>query len=205
MIDEQFEDIARPASCALAHRRSSAGYCRKFAGQDVGGRARGNGLQPANFNIAIDVGHTPEASGATSARGVTEYAYNLQLSNQIKRALLEGGYSRVTLITARGIGRTQLLARVKRANAMNADLLLSVHHDDVQDFSHAKWNYNGVTRAFSDKFSGYSLCVSRQNQYFERSLTFAKLLGTALMEQGLHYSAHHAEAIPGEGRQLIDS
>jgi len=160
---------------------------------------------PANFNIAIDVGHTPEAPGTTSARGVAEHAYNLQLSNEIKRALLEGGYSRVTLITARGIGRTQLLARVKRANALNVDLLLSVHHDDVQDFYHAKWNYNGVTRAFSDKFSGYSLFVSRQNQHFERSLTFAKLLGTALMEQGLRYSAHHAEAIPGEGRQLIDS
>ena len=60
-------------------------------------------------------------------------------------------------------------------------------------------------RAFSDKFSGYSLFVSRQNQYFDHSLTFAKLLGAALMAQGMRYSAHHAEAIPGEGRQLIDS
>src|SRR5262249_1085909 len=160
---------------------------------------------PANFNIAIDVGHTPEAPGTPSARGVAEHAYNVQLSNEIKRALLEGGYSRVTLITARGIGRSQLLARVKRANALNVDLLLSVHHDDVQDFYHAKWNYDGVTRAFSDKFSGYSLFVSRQNQYFDHSLTFAKLLGAALMAQGMRYSAHHAEAIPGEGRQLIDS
>ena len=49
MIDEQFEDIARLASCAPAHRRSSGGYYREFAGQDVGGRARGNGLQPRKF------------------------------------------------------------------------------------------------------------------------------------------------------------
>jgi N-acetylmuramoyl-L-alanine amidase len=56
----------------------------------------------------------------------------------------------------------------------------------------------------SDRFSGYSLFVSRENRHYEDSLVFAKLLGAALMGHGMLYSPHHAEAIPGEGRQLLD-
>jgi N-acetylmuramoyl-L-alanine amidase len=161
--------------------------------------------KPENFKIAIDIGHTPEAPGTTSARGVAEHAYNLQLAKQVQKTLLDGGFGHTTLITARGIGRSQLLQRVERANALGVDLFLSIHHDDVQDSYHSKWTYNGATHFFSDRFSGYSLFVSRENRHFEDSLAFAKLLGVALTAQGMRYSAHHAEAIAGEGRQLIDS
>jgi N-acetylmuramoyl-L-alanine amidase len=161
--------------------------------------------EPANFRIAIDVGHTPQAPGTTSARGVTEYAFNLELAKRIKKTLLDGGFVGITLITERGTGRPQLLRRPRRANTDEVDLFLSIHHDDVQDSYHETWLYNGQTRIFSDKFSGYSLFVSRENQHFEESLTFAKLLGAALMARGMRYSAHHAEPIEGEGRQLVDS
>jgi N-acetylmuramoyl-L-alanine amidase len=161
--------------------------------------------KPENFKIAIDVGHTPEAPGTTSARGVAEHAYNLQLAEQVKKTLLSGGFGHTILITAQGVGRPQLLKRAERANALGVDLFLSIHHDDVQDSYHSKWTYNGASQVFSDRFSGYSLFVSRQNRHFEESLAFAKLLGAALMAQGMHYSAHHAEAISGEGRQLVDS
>jgi N-acetylmuramoyl-L-alanine amidase len=161
--------------------------------------------EPANFKIAIDVGHTPEAPGTTSARGVTEYAYNLELAKRIKKTLLDGGFVGITLITARGTGRPQLMERPRRANTDEVDLFLSIHHDDVQDLYHDTWKYNGQTRIFSDKFSGYSLFVSRENQHFEESLAFAKLLGAALMARGMRYSAHHAEPIAGESRQLFDS
>jgi N-acetylmuramoyl-L-alanine amidase len=142
----------------------------------------------AAFNIAIDVGHTPEAMGATSARGVPEYNYNLQLANQIDGKLREGGFRNVTLITAHGIGRAQLLERSARANVLGPNLFLSIHHDDVQDSYHQKWKYNGSTRFFSDRFSGYSLFVSRKNQHFEASLSFAKLLGVELMGRGMRYA-----------------
>jgi N-acetylmuramoyl-L-alanine amidase len=165
---------------------------------------RAPACKPADFKIALDVGHTPEASGATSARGVTEYSYNLRLARQIETTLLQSGFSRTILITARGTGRSQLLQRTERASALGVDLFLSIHHDDVQEAYHTKWTYNGTTRLFSDKFSGYSLFVSRENPYFERSLDFAKLLGTELMAHGMYYSGHHAEAIPGEGRELVD-
>ena len=173
----------------------------------AGGTAAQGGAppcKPENFKIALDVGHTPEAAGATSARGVTEYAYNLELARTIAHTLGDGGFPRVSLITQHGIGRRQLLARTEHANAVGADLLLSIHHDDVQDFYHARWTYQGAVHLFSDRFSGYSLFVSRDNRHFDDSLAFAKLLGTALTAHGMHYSPHHAEPIPGEGRDLID-
>jgi N-acetylmuramoyl-L-alanine amidase len=170
------------------------------------GAAQGASVcKPENFKIAIDVGHTPEAPGTTSARGIAEHAYNLRLAEQVKKTLLIGGFDHTILITEQGIGMPQLMKRAERANALGIDLFLSIHHDDVQDSYHSKWTYNGASQVFSDRFSGYSLFVSRQNRHFEESLAFAKLLGAALMAQGMHYSAHHAEAISGEGRQLIDS
>jgi N-acetylmuramoyl-L-alanine amidase len=159
---------------------------------------------PGKFEIAIDVGHTPETPGATSARGVTELYYNTMLANQIKVTLVDGGF-RVVLITTDGIGMVQLLQRAERANLAKVDLLLSIHHDDVQSVYHSTWMYNGALHTFSDKYSGYSLFVSRSNFHFNESLMFAKLLGTSLKTRGMHYSAHHAEHLPGENRQLIDT
>jgi N-acetylmuramoyl-L-alanine amidase len=135
---------------------------------------------------------------------VPEHEYNLQLAKQIERTLVDGGFSRITLITVQGLGRAQLIKRAERANALGVNLFLSIHHDDVQNFYHAKWTYNGTAHHFSDRFSGYSLFVSRENRHYENSLVFAKLLGAALTGHGMRYSPHHAEAIPGEGRQLLD-
>jgi N-acetylmuramoyl-L-alanine amidase len=168
------------------------------------GKTQPPACQPASFKIGIDVGHTPESPGTTSARGVPEYRFNLQLAKDIQKTLLDAEFTRTSLITVRGIGRAQLFSRAERANALGLDVLLSIHHDDVQDFYHSKWIYNGISRSFSDKFSGYSLFVSRENRSFDVSLAFAKLLGAALTARGMRYTEHHAESIRGEGRQLFD-
>jgi N-acetylmuramoyl-L-alanine amidase len=158
-----------------------------------------------NFRIALDVGHTPEAPGATSARGVKEYEFNLQLAKRLQNELTDGGFIRTRLITTHGSGRVQLVKRIDQANAAGADLLLSIHHDDVQDAYHEPWRHNGLPYEYSDRFSGYSLFVSRENRHFEESLQFAKLLGAELVAHGMHYSAHHAEPVRGEGRPLVDA
>ena len=41
----------------------------------------------------IDVGHTVAVPGAMSARGVPEYAFNLQLGQDIKQGLSDAGFS----------------------------------------------------------------------------------------------------------------
>jgi N-acetylmuramoyl-L-alanine amidase len=158
-----------------------------------------------NFKVALDVGHTPEAPGATSARGVKELAFNLQLAGRIKDVLMDGGFPRTVLITSHGLGRAQLAKRTEQASRLGADLLLSIHHDDVQDSYHRTWTHAGAPHAYSDRFSGYSLFVSRDNRHFEESLVFARLLGAQLAARGLRYSAHHAEPVRDEARQLLDS
>src|SRR5215469_15901095 len=56
----------------------------------------------ASFRVVVDVGHTVGVPGAMSARGIPEYAFNLQLAREIKQALVDAGFEKsVLLITAR--------------------------------------------------------------------------------------------------------
>jgi N-acetylmuramoyl-L-alanine amidase len=164
-----------------------------------------NNCEPHNFKVALDVGHTPEAPGATSARGRREYSFNMQLAGRTSAALIKSGFTQTKLITARGIGTSQLMSRVEQANTIQPDLVLSIHHDDVQLVYHKQWKVDGKIHDFSDRFTGYSIFVSGDNRHFDESLVFAKLLGKELIKHGMEYSNHHAEAIPGEGKLLIDS
>jgi N-acetylmuramoyl-L-alanine amidase len=155
------------------------------------------------FKVALDVGHTVENQGATSARGVKEYVFNLRLAKDMEKALNDAGYQTHLFITP-GTTRAQLFKRVERANALGVDLFVSIHHNDVQERYKEKWEHEGESRAYSDQFSGHSLFVSRENPRFADSLAFGRLLGIALKEQGLVYTRHHLEDVPGERRQLLD-
>jgi N-acetylmuramoyl-L-alanine amidase len=157
------------------------------------------------FKIALDVGHTVQASGALSARGVAEYTFNLTLAKRIERTLTDAGFDHTYLVISNGTGRAQLAQRSARVNAFGVDLLLSIHHDDVQSIYYESWKYKGTLHHFSDKFSGYSIFVSYRNRSAADSLDFAKFLGTELTARGLHFSAHHSEPVPGENRQLLDA
>ena len=139
--------------------------------------AQGGTCVPATFKVVIDVGHTVEAGGATSARGVPEYVFNSRLAKRIERHLLEAGFVRTDLMITRGVGRPQLAARAARANAAGADLFVSVHHDSVQDFYLGKWPHDGRVDRFSDKFSGYSIFISNDSIRSAESLDFARFLG----------------------------
>ena len=158
----------------------------------------------ANFRIVLDVGHTIEATGATSARGVPEYVLNLALAKVIEQHLHEAGFWRTSLMVMHGIGRPQLLQRSARANALAADLLMSIHHDSVQDSYLERWQHDGRIDRFSDRFRGYSIFISAENPRSAESVDFAKLLGDALIARGMRFTTHHAEDIAGERHPLID-
>ncbi|MDC7789484.1 N-acetylmuramoyl-L-alanine amidase [Rhodoplanes sp. TEM] len=161
--------------------------------------------RPENFRVLLDVGHTVDQPGATSARGVTEHVFNLRLAKRIEERLRDGGFVRTALLVIpRGTGRRQLDARVRAANRRPPDLVLSIHHDDVQPQFHAQWVVDGRTRDYSDRFAGWSLFVSRENRRYDASLAFAQALGAALLAKGLPFTRHHAAPIPGEGRPVLD-
>jgi N-acetylmuramoyl-L-alanine amidase len=82
--------------------------------------------------------------------------------------------------------------------------LRSIHHNDVQERYKEKWEYEGESRPYSDRFAGHSLFVSRKNPRLAESLAFGHLLGVELKERGLVYTRHHLENVPGERRELLD-
>ena len=94
-------------------------------GQDhaaTASQAVSDNCTPSTFRVVVDVGHTLDVPGAMSARGVPEYAFNLQLAREVKQALVNAGFEQtVLLITATAPWRG-LFERAARANAMHADL-----------------------------------------------------------------------------------
>jgi N-acetylmuramoyl-L-alanine amidase len=159
--------------------------------------------QPSAFHIVLDVGHTVNVPGADSARGVPEYSFNLQLVDTIKAALIAAGFDNtMRLITATAPWRG-LVERAAHANAMHADLFLSIHHDSVPDNLIENWDYEGQKHQFSDRFSGYSIFVSNDNGDLKGSLAFGHLLGMALQARGLHYTPHYTLPLMGKHRHIL--
>jgi N-acetylmuramoyl-L-alanine amidase len=160
------------------------------------------GLAPAAYgaSIAVDVGHYLAKPGVISARGVTEFKYNLQLSREVAEALQRAGH-RILLIGADGLAEN-LGGRAPRAAGM--DLFLSIHHDSVQPRFLSSWEVDGETLLYSDHFSGFSLFVSRLNSHTEESLKCASAIGAALRAAGFTPSRYHADPIVGENRPFAD-
>src|SRR6202790_1676845 len=99
--------------------------------------------QRSAFRVVVDVGHTVDVPGALSSRGIPEYAFNLQLAQEAKQALVDDGFtSAVLLVTATAPWRG-LFERAAKANSMNADLFLAIHHDSVPDNLMRSWQYEG--------------------------------------------------------------
>jgi len=109
--------------------------------------------------VAVDVGHTIEAPGATSARGVPEYVFNKGFAEHLVTALERHPDFKPLLVNADGL-IPSLDARVAAARAGGADVFVSIHHDAVQPQYLGQWNFAGETLAYSDTFRGYSVFYS---------------------------------------------
>jgi N-acetylmuramoyl-L-alanine amidase len=160
---------------------------------------------PSKFPIILDVGHTAEAPGAKSARNVGEFDFNLRLAKRIEEKLKSEGFVETSLLVTEGKAKPSLWKRVAAANRSRAKLLLSIHHDSVPDSFLEEWDFEGTKSHFSDRFTGYSLFVSRRNPLFETSLKFGKLLGKQMKAQGLEYARQYTQALMGRyRRKLLD-
>ena len=83
------------------------------------------------FRIFIDVGHYRSSPGATSARGKVEFDFNLRLAQTLQQTLVSRGYRQVKLFVSAG-GTQSLQGRTRESAKFKADILISIHHDDVQ-------------------------------------------------------------------------
>jgi N-acetylmuramoyl-L-alanine amidase len=152
---------------------------------------------PSKFRIVLDVGHTAESEGAISARNVAEFVFNLRLAQRIEQKLKAEGFAETRLLLTEGKARPSLIRRVAAANNLHADLFLSIHHDSVPNKFLEDWEFEGKKSHFSDRFSGYSVFVSRNNPDFKTSLSFAELVGKEMKAQGLHYAQQYTQTVMG--------
>ena len=159
-------------------------------------------LSQATFalTVALDVGHSIAHPGATSARGISEFQFNLALADTVKTVLERSGFT-VLMIGDHG-DMTDLLVRTR--SAKNADFFLSLHHDSVQPQYLYWWSPKGKPQAYSDLFSGFSVFVSRSNPQPKASLLCASKIGESLRQSGFKPTEHHAKAVRGENRQFAD-
>ena len=158
------------------------------------------------FRVVLDVGHTLNVPGAMSARGVPEYAFNLQLAQDINKALTGAGFDKTVLLITDKAPPNGLVERAARANTMQADLFLAIHHDSAPDNLLQTWDYQGQQNSYNDDYPGYALFVSYDNGDRGGSLQFGHLLGKALEANSLQYTPHYTQTNMGHyRRQLVDS
>ena len=155
---------------------------------------------PLAAQITVDVGHNRQEPGATSARGRVEFEFNRDLALEIGAALTKRGHA-PAVAGDDGNADRQPARRVK---GVNTALLLSVHHDSVQEFLLTDWEFEGRKLRYSDRFAGFSLFVSRDNPQLARSLKCASAIGAALRGAGFTPSLYHADRNYGENRPFAD-
>lgn len=143
--------------------------------------------------IAVDVGHSFARPGATSARGVPEFEFNLDLARAVAAELEAAGYA-VRLIGADG--RADSLRR-RPQDAQGAALFLSIHHDSVHERYLRTWRHEGVARRHSEANRGYSLFLSSRNPHEAHSLFCAQSIGYRLRRAGLERSQYHLHNVSG--------
>jgi N-acetylmuramoyl-L-alanine amidase len=192
---------SRKAATVTRHAASRKPHHVKLAAL---GPAHLNALKPAasvcdprKFRIVLDVGHTAQSEGATSARNVPEFAFNLHLAQRIEQKLKTEGFAETRLLLTEGKAKPSLFKRVAAANHLNADLFLSIHHDSVPNTLLEDWEFEGKKSHFSDRFSGYSVFVSHDNPEFKTSFAFAELLAKEMKAQGLQYARQYTQPIMG--------
>ncbi len=176
--------------------------CLLLAFETPAPAAAQDGCNPAQYRILLDVGHTAAVAGARSARGLPEYEFNLRLAKVVGAALSAAGYSKAFLSII--YGANSLPARSARANRMPADLLLSIHHDSVEDADLTPWTHDGHQGFFNDRESGYAILVSRRNAKAPESERFARALADQMLGQGLRFSTYHAQDHGAEHHDFLD-
>tara|TARA_Y100001936_G_C16011689_1_gene634008 strand:- start:635 stop:1423 length:789 start_codon:yes stop_codon:yes gene_type:complete len=154
--------------------------------------------------VVLDSGHNPKNGGTTSHRGIKEVTYNDNIVDLIKDKLKTLPFLKVVL-TRKRRETISLKSRTQISKNNLADLFLSIHHDSAQEIYLDRVAINGKRGWKTIKpIKGYSIFISKKNNYYDKSLEFAQLLGEEMIMIKRHPTLHHSEKIQGENRYLLN-
>jgi N-acetylmuramoyl-L-alanine amidase len=137
--------------------------------------------------IAIDVGHGGKDGGATSARGLPEFAFNREFAGVLAGVMRERGQDVREINFAGDIG--SLIARP--VQAAGSDFFISIHHDSIGEAWLKPWLWEGTEQTYTEVKRGYGIFVSAQSPDLETSLRCASSIGAMLRRAGFAPSTWH--------------
>lgn len=138
--------------------------------------------------IAVDVGHGGLDTGAISARGRTEFAFNRDFAGVLAETLRQREMAVREVNFDGRIG--SLAARPQAANG--SDFFISVHHDSVSEAWLLDWQWEGKPQRYTEVKRGYGIFVSAQNPDPATSLRCASTIGAMMRRAGFAPSTWHA-------------
>lgn len=141
--------------------------------------------------VILDTGHTRARQGSTSASGIGEYWFNLEVSDAVARHLAAAGVQ-VRRVAADG---TDVPLAARTRGSADADLFASIHHDSIQQ----EW----IDAGRRGEFAGFAVFTSSKNQFRARSEACGQVVGQALLDIGETPSRYHAWPVKGERRPFL--
>ena len=159
------------------------------------------------FRVLVDVGHTVEVPGAISARGVTEYEFNLRLAKEIEQKLIEAGFAKTVLLITAGKARRGLFKRVAHANQRRRPTCscrsITTRCPTVQGEMGIRGPGSASSATGSTAIPSSSP-TERRSQRQPRVRQAARAM--QLKARGLHYTPHYTERFMGSRRrELVDA
>jgi len=138
--------------------------------------------------VAVDVGHGGKDTGAISARGRSEFEFNLDFSRVLAASLRQHELGVREVNFDGNIG--SLAARPQAA--VGSDFFIAVHHDSIGEAWLLNWTWNGQPQTYTEVKRGYGIFVSAQNPDLETSLRCASTIGAMMRRAGFEPSPWHA-------------
>jgi len=137
--------------------------------------------------VAVDVGHGLKDSGAISARGRSEFAFNRVFAEVLAGALRQRA---VGVREVNFAGDIVSLAD-RPAQAAGSDFFIAIHHDSISESYLHFWDWDGSEASYTDVKRGFGIFVSAQNPDLPTSLRCASAMGAMLRLAGFVPSTWH--------------
>lgn len=138
--------------------------------------------------VAVDVGHGRQDTGAISARGRTEFAFNRDFAGVVAETLRQ---RELAVREVNFDGRIGSLAARPQA-AEGSDFFISIHHDSISEPWLLDWEWEGKPQRYTEVKRGYGIFVSAQNPDPATSLRCASTIGAMMRRAGFEPSTWHA-------------